>query len=322
MSIVVSCLLPGAEADRATAGLLGAGQRASQELDATHIAVALHPADGLLQFCGERTDSVVAAGGQDNEYQIEPSLDTLHSICAERDPQLVLLGPDTYSQELAPRLAYRLGGCSIGDAQQIEIDGGAVQVRRSVYGGKALATIRANKAPAVVWLRSRAFADASVQSEPADVEQREVMASTEANPVRIVARHREEEAGTRLEEARVIVSGGRGLGGPEPFLALRELASTVNAEVAASRAACDAGWVLPGLQVGQTGKKVSPDLYLAIAISGASQHLMGIADAKVVAAVNTDPDAPIFQRCQFGLVEDWQKVVAPLREQLAQLVTE
>ena len=91
----------------------------------------------------------------------------------------------------------------------------------------------------------------------------------------------------------------------------------MKAEVAASRAACDAGWVPPGLQVGQTGKKVAPELYVAVAISGASQHLMGIADAKVVAAVNTDAEAPIFKHSQFGLVEDWKNVVGPLRARLA-----
>jgi electron transfer flavoprotein alpha subunit len=90
----------------------------------------------------------------------------------------------------------------------------------------------------------------------------------------------------------------------------------MKAEVAASRAACDAGWVSPSLQVGQTGKKVAPELYLAIAISGASQHLMGIADAKVVAAINTDADAPIFRHCQFGLVEDFRKVIGPLKKQI------
>ena len=133
----------------------------------------------------------------------------------------------------------------------------------------------------------------------------------------VVRRHIESGSSVRLEDASVIVSGGRGLGGPEPFEELKKLASAMNAEVAASRAACDAGWVPSGLQVGQTGKKVAPALYLAIGISGASQHLMGIADAKIVAAVNTDPDAPIFKHCQFGLVEDWQQVVSPLRQRIA-----
>ena len=124
----------------------------------------------------------------------------------------------------------------------------------------------------------------------------------------------------RLEEARVIVSGGRGIGGPEPFEnELKPLAELMGAQMAASRAACDAGWVLPTWQVGQTGKKVSPDLYLAIAITGASQHMAGISEAKTIAAINTDPDAPIFKHSRFGIVEDYRKVVPLLREKLVEL---
>ena len=118
-----------------------------------------------------------------------------------------------------------------------------------------------------------------------------------------------EQEGVRLEDAQVIVSGGRGLGGPEPFQELKALADTIGAEQGASRAACDAGWVPPNWQVGQTGKKVAPELYIAIAISGASQHLLGMGDSKVVAAINTDADAPIFKHCSFGIVEDYKAVV-------------
>ena len=116
----------------------------------------------------------------------------------------------------------------------------------------------------------------------------------------------------------MIVSGGRGLGGPEPFQQLQALADALGAQMAASRTACDAGWVPASWQVGQTGKKVAPELYLAIAISGDSQHIMGIADSKIICAINRDPDAPIFKHCQFGLVEDYQKVVGPLIEKLRQ----
>ena len=134
--------------------------------------------------------------------------------------------------------------------------------------------------------------------------------------VNVLSRHVEAKEGVRLEDARLIVSGGRGLGGPEPFQQLQALAKVMGAQMAASRAACDAGWVPPSWQVGQTGKKVAPELYMAIAISGASQHIMGIADSKVICAINRDPDAPIFKHCRFGLVEDYQKVVGPLIEKL------
>ena len=137
--------------------------------------------------------------------------------------------------------------------------------------------------------------------------------------VRIVERKAEEHEGVRLEDAKLIISGGRGLGGPEPFEDLQKLAGTIGAEMGASRAACDSGWVPPTWQVGQTGKKVAPELYVAIAISGASQHLLGMGDSKTIAAVNTDPDAPIFKHCSFGIVEDYKNVVPLLTEKLAEL---
>jgi electron transfer flavoprotein alpha subunit len=137
---------------------------------------------------------------------------------------------------------------------------------------------------------------------------------------KIVERKREESGAARLEEATVIVSGGRGIGGSEPFESeLKPLAEQMHAQLAASRAACDAGWVSPTLQVGQTGKKVTPELYLAIAITGASQHIAGISEAKNIAAINNDADAPIFKHCRFGIVEDYKKVVPLLREKLAEL---
>ena len=148
----------------------------------------------------------------------------------------------------------------------------------------------------------------------------DVLPSEADTRTRIVERRREAQGATRLEEARVIVAGGRGIGGPEPFATeLQPLAELLGAQLAASRAACDAGWVPPTLQVGQTGKKVAPDLYLAIAITGASQHMAGISEAKIIAAINTDPDAPIFKHCRFGIVADYRKVVPLLRAKLAAL---
>ncbi|MCA9076768.1 MAG: electron transfer flavoprotein subunit alpha/FixB family protein [Planctomycetaceae bacterium] len=200
-----------------------------------------------------------------------------------------------------------------------------MRITRSVYGGKAIATVELRATPAVVWVRAHSFAGLDAKDAPGTIEQRSITVEGDAakhlGATNIVERHAESSGEVRLEDAAVIVSGGRGLGGPEPFEQLKDLADAMKAQQAASRAACDAGWVPPHWQVGQTGKKVAPELYVAIAISGASQHLMGIADAKVITAINTDADAPIFKHCQFGLVEDYKAVVGPLTEKLKTLLS-
>jgi electron transfer flavoprotein alpha subunit len=228
----------------------------------------------------------------------------------------VLFGNDTYSQELTPRLAHRLQGTAVGDVTALVLNDNSLRVTRQVYGGKAQAVIEIKRAPAVLWTRSRSFDPSAPRSEPGEVKTLSLELPDD-NRTRIVERKSESQSESRLEEARVIVSGGRGIGGPEPFNEeLRPLADLLGAQLAASRAACDAGWVPPTWQVGQTGKKVTPDLYLAIAITGASQHMAGISEAKNIAAINTDPDAPIFKHCRFGIVEDYRKVVPLLRQKL------
>ena len=323
MKNVVVCLMPGAKFDRSTGGLFGAARR----LNARVTAVIPGPAeDDAVASIAEQADTVILADVADlSEYQPERTLAVLQSVCEPLQPDVVLLAGDTYSQELTPRLAGRLGGSSIGDAQGLMFEGENLRVTRSVYGGKAMAVVELRRSPAVVWVRARSFDPEPPRETPGTVETRAVDLSESAgrhiNATEIIERHVETTGDVRLEDATVIVSGGRGLGGPEPFEELKRLASTMGAQMAASRAACDAGWVPPHWQVGQTGKKVAPELYLAVALSGASQHLMGIADAKVIAAINTDEDAPIFRHCQFGIVEDYRNVGGSLREKLASLLS-
>ena len=307
--------------DRSAQGLLGAGRRLADSLGGRLRAIVTGPKDeGFNRSVAQVADTVGIADHELlRDYHPEITLSALATICREWQPRAVLLANDSASQELAPRLAHRLGGSAVGDGVAIEATGDQLRVTRGVYGGKATAVIALKRTPGVVWLRARAFEPAEVGGRaPGEIQ---VLAlDLAADPsVTVVERQVEAKEGSRLEDARLIVSGGRGLGGPEPFKELQALAGVMGAQMAASRAACDAGWVPPSWQVGQTGKKVAPQLYLAIAISGASQHIMGIADAKVICAINRDPDAPIFKRCRFGLVEDYQKVVGPLRDKLSKL---
>ncbi len=316
MPDVVACLWGRAGIDRAAQGLLGAGRRLADSLGGKLRAVVLGPVDEALVTAAQTVaDTVVVV--EDEllaEYNPEIFLAALTALCKQIAPQAVLLGNDAYGQELAARLAHRLGGSAAGDAVDIAVADGKLRVTRGVYGGKATAVIALSKSPGVVWLRARAMAPAEARAQGEVDRQR--LGLAEDPRLRLVSRHVETKEGTRLEEARLIVSGGRGLGGPEPFDLLKSLADAMGAQMAASRAACDAGWVPASWQVGQTGKKVAPELYMAVAISGASQHIMGIADSKVICAINRDPDAPIFKHCRFGLVEDYQKVIGPLTEKL------
>ena len=342
--------LRGADAwDRAAQGLTGAGQRLADELGGKLCAVVLGPivvspivvssgeSTTLVDTLASCTDRVLLADDL-VEKSAELDLAALVRILEnEENVGAVLLGSDVFSQELAPRLAYRLGGSSMADGVELTvageqrppggIEGGKrVRVRRAAYGGRASALYELKRRPAVVWLRSRSFAPAGA-TKRATVETvplATVPLKTLPEPsIRLVERHVEDAAGVPLEDASVIVAGGRGLGGPEPFAELRRLAGVLGAEaggaaVGASRVACDEGWVPPSWQIGQTGKKVAPELYLAVGISGAAQHLLGITDAQVIAAINTDPDAPIFRQASYGLVEDHRTAISALIEKLGE----
>lgn len=321
MNDVAICLFAQSGYDRAAQGVIGAGRRLAATLGGRLHAITIGAHNPELNVrIAAVADSVISADQAElAEYQPELCLDALAQLCAELAPKAVLLSNDTYSQELAPRLAHRLGGSAAGDGIELIAQDGAIRVKRSVYGGKAVATIELKRSPAVVWLRARAFeGDSAGSASVATVRQTRLNLQA-GDRTRIVERKAESTGEARLEDARVIISGGRGLGGPEAFKDLQELAGLVGAQVAASRAACDSGWCPPSWQVGQTGKKVAPGLYLAVAIRGASQHMAGISDAKVIAAINIDPDAPIFKHCQFGIVEDYRKVIPLLREKLAAL---
>lgn len=237
----------------------------------------------------------------------------LAKVAKEIGATWVLLPGDAFGKEVGPRLAGRLGGAALNDVVEFRSDGGQIVWTRPVFGGKALADVSLKRSPGIITVRPGAFAAA----EPGDgqVAVEAVEAEMPSDRVRVKERKEAEQTGPRLDEASVVVSGGRGIGGPEPFQnELKELARIFGGAVGASLAAVDEGWATPDMQVGQTGTMVSPDVYFAIGISGASQHLAGISGAKAVVAINKDENAPIFDAARLGVVMDYKKLLPALIE--------
>lgn len=324
MSLVLTCLLDQGELSRDSLEIIGAGKSIAAELNAGLAAAVIGAETGALcAAAGEYGASKVYAV-QDAalaQYYGEGYLAALEAVCRECAPDVVLFVTNALGRELAPRLARRLGKAALVDCLSFSVENatGRLLFTKPVFGGKAMAQVSLPDAPAVVALRRRSFEPA--QPAPVDTEIIQVKpASIPPNPFKLIERVEEQEAGVRLEDARVVVSGGQGLGGPENFALLEELAGLLGGAVGASRVAVDNGWVSSAKQVGQTGKIVAPDIYLAVGISGACQHLAGCSGAKVIVAINTDPEAPIFGAARLGVVGDYKDVLPPLIEKVKAMV--
>jgi len=224
----------------------------------------------------------------------------------------VVLSATAMGKDLAPRIAARLGCALAADVTDVTFDGG-VRVTRPAYAGKANYTLKVTGSPCVISVRPNAVAP--VQQQRPGTEEAVTPEAGEPR-ARTVEIKQPEKAALDVAEASVVVSGGRGLKEPENFKLLEDLASVLGGAVGASRAVVDAGWRPHAEQVGQTGKVVSPNLYFAIGISGAIQHLAGIRTAKTIVAINKDPDAPIFKAADYGIVGDLFEVVPKLTEEI------
>ena len=255
-----------------------------------------------------------------NNYDAAVYLAALEQVVGGLQATVVLLAADKQGADLGPRLAHRLNGALVTEAIKFEVSGGELSCTKPVFGGKAQAVYTANRSPLVVTVRPRTQEPAAAAARGGSVQKVSVQLSDGLQVAKVLEQIKEATSGLKLADAKIIVSGGRGLGGPEPFQELKKLADALGAAVGASRAACDAGWVPSSWQVGQTGIIVAPDLYIAIAISGASQHLAGIASAKHVIAINKDPEAPIFKRAQLGIIADYKTVLPTLIDEVRKLV--
>jgi electron transfer flavoprotein alpha subunit len=247
------------------------------------------------------------------EYLAEPATDCLAALVPAESPDLVLFGVSADSREVAGRLAARLGTGLIANAQDVEVRDGGFVAKVSYFGGAKVATYRANTSPAIVLVRPKSF-EATESGGEAEVVEVDAAIGEGSRRAHIVETRTEAGDKVKLEDAKVVVSGGRGLGGPENFHYVEELADALEGAAGASRAIVDAGWVPYALQVGQTGKTVRPGVYIAAGISGAMQHTVGMKGAKVIVAINKDPDAPILKMADLGVVGDALKILPRLTE--------
>ena len=249
-----------------------------------------------------------------DQYLVTPKVDALTQIAQASSPAAILVTSSAEGKEVAARAAVRLGAGLITDANDVDADGVATQ---SVFAASYIINAKVTHGPSIITIKPNAAAPEAAAGAGA-VENVTVAFSDLANQPRITGVQPREKSGRpELTEAAIVVSGGRGVGGPEGFGVIEALADALGAAVGASRAATDAGWYPHAFQVGQTGKTVSPQLYVANGISGAIQHRAGMQTSKTIVAVNKDSEAPIFELADYGVVGDLFKVVPQLTDEVA-----
>jgi electron transfer flavoprotein alpha subunit len=310
-----------------TTELLGCGRKLADDLKED--LSCLLASDSV----GEASKEAIAFGADKvyavehpalKEYQADSYIQAAEKLVKEISPRIILMGQTSMGRDLAPRLAFRLGTSLTTDCLDLSIDPETkllVQTR-PVYGGNAQAIFTSESMPQMATVRTKAMSPLERDdSRKGEVTPTKVDIDTSKVRTKILETVKEEAVGIKLEDAPVIVSGGRGMGGPEPFqTTLKELADLLHGAVGASRPPADNGWVPEALHIGLTGKIVAPDIYIAIAISGASQHTAGCTGSKHIIAINKDPEANIFREAELGVVGKYEEVVPALTNKLKELL--
>ncbi|MCJ7764216.1 MAG: electron transfer flavoprotein subunit alpha/FixB family protein [Dehalococcoidales bacterium] len=305
--------------------LFGCGRKLADDLQEDLYAVLLgdgitNPAQSAISFGADSVYTVddPALKGYSNGLYAQ----AMESVVKQLMPRSLLLGQTATGRDLAPSLAFRLETTATTDCIELVIDSDSRQLLQTkpVYGGNALATFTSECYPQIATVRAKAYSP----PEPDTSRQGEVIAinaKLKPTAVKTLERVSQIAEGVRLEDAAVVVAGGRGIGSADGFKQLEELAGLFNGAVGATRPPCDNGWIPSSAQIGLTGKIIAPDLYLAIAISGSSQHTSGCAGAKNIVAINKDPEANIFKVAHFGIVGDWKKVLPAFTVRIRELVS-
>jgi electron transfer flavoprotein alpha subunit len=300
---------------RASLEVVSEAKRQAGAFGGTVATVAIGPgteglAGELASYGADKVHVFDAAAYGD--YATEAWAKAVASVIEEMKPDVVFFPATAMGKDLAPRVAAKVGAGMATDCVTLEAKDGKLTARRPMYAGKAYATVEWEGGPRIASLRPNVF---PLETPDTSRTPEVVKGSADtASRARVTATEATAKGKIELTEAQIIVSGGRGLKGPEHFHLVTELAEALGAAVGASRAVVDAGWVDHQLQVGQTGKTVSPSLYVACGISGAIQHLAGMSSSKYIAAINKDPDAPIFKVANYGILGDVFEVLPKLTE--------
>jgi electron transfer flavoprotein alpha subunit len=300
---------------RASLETVSEARRLAGPLAASVTTVVIGPGSEALaaELTAQGADRVVVFDDPAfGSYATESYARALAQATSEAKPSVVLVPFTAMGKDLAPRVAAKIGAGLVSDCVALEVKDGRLIARRPMYAGKAYATVEWTGEPQMATLRPNVFPlGPKDASRPVDLVRGAADASARAKVTGVSATS---QGKVQLSEAQIIVSGGRGLKGPENFHLVESLAEALGAAVGASRAIVDAGWVDHQLQVGQTGRTVSPSLYVACGISGAIQHLAGMSSSKYIVAINKDKDAPIFKVADYGIVGDLFEVLPRLTE--------
>jgi electron transfer flavoprotein alpha subunit len=310
-----------------TAEMLGAGKKLATKLGEPLCAALL--GSGIKGLAAEAiamgADKVFVVDDANlKDYQSDAYVQAAASVIKQVNPRIVLMGQSTMGRDLAPRLAFRFNTAISMDCVDLDIDANKLLVQtRPVYGGNAKAVFTTEALPQMATVRTKAMTalprDAAKTGEVVDVASGIDAAKIKTKFVKKV---KEEVAGVKLEDAPAVVAGGRGIGGPDGFKQLEELAKLFKGAVGATRPAVDNNWVPASIQVGLTGKIVAPELYIAIALSGSSQHMAGCSGSKTIVAINKDPESNIFREARFGIVGDWKQALPAFTAKVKELMKE
>lgn len=308
--------------------LVGKAKELAADLDTEVTAVVLgHEIEDMAEKLGRYgADNVILADDPALKiYMTEPYTHVLTEILNQKKPEIVLYGATAIGRDLAPRVSARVHTGLTADCTALEVDPETKNLRmtRPAFGGNIMATIICTEyRPQMATVRSGVMQRISPTESHAKVEKFPVNVPKESVNVEILDIVKKISDKMDIQDAKVLVSGGRGMGCPENFALLEELAEAFGGTVSSSRACVDAGWVEKDRQVGQTGKTVRPDLYIACGISGAIQHLAGMEDSDVIIAINKDEYAPIFEVADYGVVGDVMKVLPAFTEQIKKAIAQ